>query len=47
MATGLIPTKRKKFNIGHIIGLIILVIGVVSVFGYLAYDQYVNSAKIQ
>jgi hypothetical protein len=47
MATGLKPTERKKINIGHIIGLIILILGVVGVFGYLAYDHFGNSAKIQ
>ena len=47
MATGLKPTERKKINIGHIIGLIILAIGVLGVFGFLAFEQFRNSAKIQ
>ncbi len=45
MANGLKPTEKKKFHIGYV--LLILILGVVGVFAYLAYDHFTNSVKIQ
>jgi len=45
MANGLKPTEKKKFHIGYVV--LILIIGVVGVFGFLAFDHFTNSAKIQ
>ena len=43
MASGLKPTERKKLHVGYII----LIIGVLGIFGFLAFDLFRNSAKIE
>ena len=43
MALGSKPTERKKLHVGYII----LIIGVLGIFGFLAFDLFRNSAKIK
>ena len=43
MAGSLKPTERKKLHVGYII----LIIGVLGIFGFLAFDLFRNSAKIK